>query len=105
MQLAVGNEEFGAGAEALGADSGIGDNGAHGAGRVHEAEGFEIDGFEAGALGEDMIDSGGRGLEGGSDFGADRMMEGGGVEDVDKDPKGEFVAVGVESVWKGEEGG
>lgn len=98
MQLAVRDEEFGAGAQALGADGGVGNDGARGAGGVHETEDFEVDGFEVGALGEDVGDVGGRGLEGGSDFSADGVVEGGGVEDVGEDPEGDFVAVGVESI-------
>lgn len=55
MQLTIGDEEFGPSPQALGANCGVGGYGAGSTGGVHEAESFEVDGFEARALGEDVV--------------------------------------------------
>ena len=54
VELAVGDQEFGVCAEGFGADGGVGEDRAGGGGGVVEAEDFEVDGFEAGSVVQDV---------------------------------------------------
>lgn len=97
VELPIGDEDFGTAAKDLLADRRGVLDAADGAGRADEAQGFEVDGFEAWAGFEAVFEAGRLVRADGVDFGEKGGEEVRVVEDVGEHPEAGFVGVGVDA--------